>query len=223
MRRRLTLRGHTKGLVAVYDALLFLMVVILIAEGMFLYSATVAKEGGELSDDHWQHLTEAQLRMVEGLSLNGSRPSSPSGWSSGDQPSPLVGWSNGTDEWTRPLEGVVGDPEARTMSWLVSSLCELTAMNRDVGGVWDGQWDTEAILSMVDSYFGAANLNGTHHAWLLTFEGEVMLFGSDGVKTVDELPEDRWAATSDHSRVDLSGGVTTIIYEAELRYFMWRD
>lgn len=211
MRRLPSVRTRRKALVAVYDALLFLMVAILVAEGMFLYTATSVGEGGEFSDDTYQRVCDDQLVMVEALSTKEPLPT------------PDIEWTNGSSSATLPLREITGPVEAETVGWLVASYFELTWRNEDGQDLWDGQWDTAPVLPVVDAFFRSARINGTEHAWLLLYGGEVRLFGSsaDGVDSVDDLPADRWASSHDHSQVTGSGANQMVKYEAELRYFLW--
>lgn len=207
MRCLVSIRGGRKAQVAVYDALLFLMVVILISEGMFLYTATVASEGGGFSDDHYQHLADTQRIMVEGLSLNVTYPPPP------------IRWSNATDDETRPLNETLDEPAAaQTIAWALKSYCELEWRNSNWDQETAGRYDTSNIPTLVDAFFETNQLDGTEHAWMFLYEGEVMLFGGSTNATVETLPDDRWASTSDYSE-SASGG--TGGWQAELRYFLW--
>ena len=192
---------------AIYDALLFLMVVILISEGMFLYTATTTNRNGEFSDDHYQHLADTGRIMVEALSLNESHPM------------PMVTYSNATHNETLPLADLVVGSEADTVRWLLDSYVTLEWRNDDDSGTWDGEYDTSEILSLVDEIFAENRLVGTDHAWMFLFKGEVKLFGSNAVATVEELPEDRWASIGNYTKEVEINGVSR--YDAELRYYLW--
>ncbi len=207
MRTYFVFRNARQGLVAIYDALLFLMVVILISEGMFLYTATTAGRNGEYSDDHYQHLADTGRIMVEALSLNESYPM------------PMIEWSNSTDNEILPLDQWVAPAEADTVRWLLESFVELTWRNEDESGEWNGTYDTGTIMPIVDAIFAENRLVGTDHAWLFLYLGEVELFGSNAVGSVEDLPEDRWASSSNYTLV--VNEPTVISYEAELRYFIW--
>ncbi len=204
MRRLSILREADRAIVAIYDALLFLMVIILISEGMFLYTATVSEGGGGFSDDHYQHLTDTGRIMVEALSLNESHPM------------PLITYNNGTGLETRPLDEIVESGEADTVSWLLDSYVYLNWLT----GVERSWYNASTILSVVDEIFSENRLEGTDHAWLFLLEGEVHLFGSNSVENVEDLPEDRWASVSNYTyeRVIL---VREYRMEAELRYYLW--
>lgn len=203
MRRYVAFRAARQGLVAIYDALLFLMVVILISEGMFLYTATTTGRNGEFSDDHYQHLADTGRIMVEALSLNESYPM------------PMIEWSNSTDNETRPLDHWVAPSEADTVRWLLGAFVELTWKNE----AENGTYDTGTIMPIVNAIFAENRLAGTDHAWLFLYLGEVELFGSNAVGSVEDLPEDRWASSSDYTLV--VNAPKAILYEAELRYFIW--
>ena len=204
MRRYLHLRGHRSALVAIYDALLFLMVAILIAEGMFLYSATTVGEGGSFSDDAYQRICDNQRIMVEGLAANE------------DLPAPPLEWSNVTHNRTKPMVEVTGPVEAETVSWMLRSYCDLTWRNDHIKDPSEGLWVTDPILPLVGSFFEGNQLNGTEHAWEFLYEGEEVLFGSSGVDVVENLPKDRWASSRDYSFTN-----STVEYSAELRCYLW--
>jgi len=211
MRRRRLRAVDDGGLVAIYDALLFLMVIVLISVGMFLYTARSVSEGGEFSDDLYQRLTEDQVTMVEALSLNSTYGM------------PVIPWSNGTSSTEEPLNVTLGRPEAPTIGWLLESWCELEWRSDPENHEYDGTWDTSAILPIVDAYFEEDRLPGTNHAWALTYNGSVVLFGSSNASSIDELPGDRWAASRDYSWSLWVDGKETVYYTAELRYFLWLE
>jgi len=204
MRRYLHLRARRSALVAIYDALLFLMVAILIAEGMFLYSATTVKDGGTFSDDAYQRICDNQRIMVEGLLANETLPV------------PVLEWTNGTHNDSRPLTGVTGPVEAETVNWMLRSYCDLTWRNDHIKNQSEGVWVTDPIPPAVGSFFAGNQLNGTEHAWLFLYEGEEVLFGSSSVDVVEDLPKDRWASSRDYSFSN-----STVDYSAELRYYLW--
>ncbi len=209
MRRLCSLRYRRSALVAIYDSLLFLMVAILIAEGMFLYTATTVKEGGEFSDDAYQRMCDNQRVTVEGLSTNEALPT------------PEIGWSNATDIDMQNLVNITGPAEAETIRWLLMSYCNLTWRNGPGQDIYDGQWDTSPILPLVDAFFLENQLGGTEHAWMFLYEGEVVLFGSSSVDDVEDLPKDRWASSRDYTVVVQDGAVQENKYVAELRYYLW--
>jgi hypothetical protein len=204
MRRFLHIRGQRSALVAIYDALLFLMVAILIAEGMFLYAATSVSDGGDFSDDMYQRLCDNQRTMVEGLSTNFTLPS------------PLIMWSNGTHNRTEPLINFTEPTEAETVAWLLESYSQLTFRNDAGQAQWDGHWNTSPILPLVDDFFRGNQLNGTEHAWMFLYGGEIKLFGSSSIESVEDLPEERWASSGNYTLDTQSYN-----YEAELRYYLW--
>jgi hypothetical protein len=209
MRRLCRVRDRRTAIVAIYDALLFLMVAILIAEGTFLYTATAVSEGGEFSDDAYQHVCDNQRRMVEGLSTNGTLPT------------PQIEWSNGTATDIQSLVNITGPVEAETVKWLLESYCNLTWRNGPGQTIYDGQWNTTPIMPLVDAFFREKGLNGTEHAWMFLYEGEVKLFNSSSGEDIEDLPDDRWASSRDYTLVSRDGATQSIIYEAELRYFLW--
>ncbi len=216
MRRRTPLPVDDRCLVAIYDALLFLMVVILISVGMFLYSARTVSDGGAPSDGFYQQQAENQLAMVEGLSL--VDPDAPYV----NQSAPNIVVVRGGNRSVERLNETVGEVEAVTIGWLVDSYFDLRYEAETDENL---TYDLENVTDLVDEYFGRSALPGTHHAWALAYEGEVVLFGSDTVEDLSALPEDRWAATSDFSRPSAydfrQGGDPSFLFRAELRYFLW--
>jgi hypothetical protein len=211
MKRRFLLGRKREGLVAIYDALLFLMVVILISVGMFLYTARSIEDSGAFSDDLYQSLTVNQVDMVEALSLNKSYPT------------PSVTWSNATNSTTELLNVSLSEPEAQTIEWLLESWSELTWRSESNNSEYDGTWDVSSLLPLVNTYFQNSRLNGTNHAWLFTYRGGQVLFGSNNITSTEDLPEDRWATNSDYSKTIFVDGTSVQLYNAELRYFMWME
>lgn len=209
MRRLLVIHHRRAALVAIYDSLLFLMVAILIAEGMFLYTATTVDSGGEFSDDAFQRVCDNQRIMVEGLSTNGSHPT------------PDIHWSNGTHSAIESLSNIADPTEAETIRWILEAYCSLTWRNKDGQDIYDGEWDTSPLLPLVDSFFRENQLNGTEHAWLFLYNGEERLFGSSTVDNVEDLPDDRWVSSRDYSVVIPNGPSQKFKYEAGLHYYLW--
>ena len=209
MRRLCSPRSADRALVAIYDALLFLMVVILISEGMFLYTATSSQREGSFDDSYYQHLADSGRIMVESLSLNDSHPM------------PQAEVSNRTGTEMVDLDQVADPAEAFTVRWLLESYSELKWRTEDED-VWVNMtYDTSSILPLVDEIFSENRLNGTNHAWLFLYNGQKELFGSNVASSLEDLPEDRWASSSDYSKVVFKGGNETAVYTAELRYFLW--
>jgi hypothetical protein len=211
MRRLSAFRTARRAVVAIYDSLLFLMVVVLVSEGMFLYTATVSDGGGDFDDDYYQHLADTGLIAIEGLSLNDSHPM------------PSVHWQNATYNETRPLDQWVPSPEADTVRWLLESYLDLTWRSHELPDPERyGEYNTSNILPLVNETFSENRLTGTDHAWLFLYRGEVQLFGSNSIGTVQDLPEERWASVSTYSfEKDPLGTGGTFHYDAELRYYLW--
>ena len=136
-------------------------------------------------------------------------------------PTLTIEWSNGTATDSLPLSNITWSPEAETVWWLLKSYCNLTWRNEDGQHIFDGQWNTSPILPLVDRVFRENRLNGTEHAWMFLYGKQVKLFGSSSVDDVEDLPDDRWASTSDYSVKEGFGANQTVKYEAELRYYMW--
>jgi hypothetical protein len=204
LRRFIRIREQRAGLVAIYDSLLFLMVAILIAEGMFLYSATTVNDGGGFSSDTYQRLCDNQLIMVEELVVNETHPM------------PMVAWSNSSNSFTIPISNVTIPGDAETVHWMLQSYCDLTWENDNPLNQSGGQWDVDSILQFANSMFEGTRLNGTEYAWEFLYEGGEVFFTSSMGGTITDLPKDRWASSRDYS---FTSG--TIDYSAELRYFLW--
>jgi hypothetical protein len=216
MRRPVRLRSSRAALAAVYDALLFLMVAILISAGMFLYSATAVSEGGDFAESMHQRRCDNQLTTVENLAVNQTDPlnsTRPESWS---VPTPHVRWTNGTNISDIPLTEEMVSTPVESVRWLLESYCTLTWRNEQGEAYDDGTYDASAVLGAVDGLFEDSQLNGTEHAWQFLFEGEERLFGSSSIDRVEDLPADRWASSRDYSV-----NTTAMKYSAELRYYMW--
>ena len=215
MRRHIVFRNTRQCLVAIYDALLFLMVVILISEGMFLYAATVSEGDVGFSDDHYQHQADTGRIMIEALSLKEIVALS----FNKSNPVPMINWSNATANETQPLDYWVETYEADTIQWLLDSYVELTWRMGDGSVSWNGTYDTEPIMEAVNATFADNRLIGMDHAWSFTYKGEVKLFGSNTGIVIEDLPEDRWVSSSNYTLV--INEPVVISYEAELRYYLW--
>ena len=208
MRRRVVLRERHGALVAVYDALLFLMVVVLISVGMFLYTVRNVDEGGGFSDSIYLRLTDDQLHMVEALTNNTVN------WS---MPMVHLPGSNASVNLT-DLTNLTGVPEAYSVKWMLTGLCELWV--RAPGNV--NASDREAILAEVRTLVEGNYLPNAYQAWAFTYNGTVLLFGSNtNLTNIEELPMDRWASASEYISTVSIDAVETTRYRAELLYFLW--
>jgi hypothetical protein len=216
MRRPLGLRSSRTALVAVYDALLFLMVAILISAGMFLYSATAVSEGGDFSDPMHQRRCDNQLTMVENLAVNQTDPRNRTQLENWSVPTPVIRWTNGTNSSDIPLNELMVTTPVESVRWLLESYCVMTVWNDEGKGPHGGQYDTSPVLPIVDGFFSESQLNGTEHAWQFLYKGEERLFGSSSIDRIEDLPEDRWASSRYYS-VNTTG----MKYSAELRYYLW--
>jgi hypothetical protein len=216
MRRPLGLRPSRTALVAVYDALLFLMVAILISAGMFLYSATAISEGGGFSDSMHQRRCDNQLTTVENLAVNQTDPRNRTQLEDWSVPTPLIAWTNGTSSSDIPLNELMVRTPVESVRWLLESYCVMTVWNDEGTGPHGGQYDTSPILPIVDGFFAGNQLNGTEHAWSFLYEGGEVLFGSSSIDNIEDLPDDRWSSIRDYSV-----NTTTMKYSAELRYYLW--
>ncbi len=216
MRRPVMLRSSRTALVAVFDALLFLMVAILISAGMFLYSATAISESGDFSDSIYQRRCDNQLTMVENLAVNQTKPKDQTRLENWSVPTPVIPWTNGTNSSEYPLNELMVKTPVESVRWLLESYCVITRWNEENQDPQGGQYDASVILPIVNVFISEHQLNGTEHAWLFLYDGEVVLFGSSSVDDVEDLPNDRWASSHDYSM-----NTTSIKYSAELRYFLW--
>jgi hypothetical protein len=209
MRRRRHPCLGRDGLVAVYDALLFLMVIILISVGMFLYSARTGTDSGQFSNDFNQHLAETQLILVEGLSFDQTHPT------------PAITVEENGSSYEEPLNETMGEVEAQTIGWLVESYFYLHFKD-DVNTSL--HYGLSELVKLISLFFNITVLEGTHFAWSLTFEGQLLEFSSDIAPNITAIPDDRWAATSEYigyGAIDFRQGSSGVLYEAELRYYLW--
>jgi hypothetical protein len=196
--------------VAIYDALLFLMVIILISVGMFLYTASNASDGGGFSDSFYQRITENQVNMVRALHL-----------ATPDEP--FMVWSSSNNSLSVPMANLTYVPEAQTVDWVLQSYCELAWNNTEGDTGPDGPWEIDGLLAQVNSSFAISGMDGTNHTWMFLYEGEVIMFGTDSGLSIEELPDDRWASTRDYSKYHKVDGSEVPKYKAELRYFLWLE
>jgi hypothetical protein len=190
--------------VAIYDALLFLMVVILISVGMFLYTASTAPTDGSFSDSTYQRMAEDQLTAVEQRII--------------DSPKLMINWTNGTDNLSNTLDELV-PALLNTTGWLFDSYCILKLRTKH----FDYSYDMDNLEKAVAESFNNVILSGTHFAWAFIYENETVMEGSDIIGSIAELPDDRWAVTRDYTPdkdVPIGNGVKDT-YEAELRFFFW--
>ena len=197
MRRMSTVRPLQGGQVAIYDALLFLMVVILVSVGMFLYSAKLTSEGAGFDGGTYTLLARDQLDATMGLKVNVTGLYV--NVTGGPSPGPVLLEESGVlyrGPWTvdKVLHGCVE---------LAKSAKEESAM-RDLSG----------IGPRVDRLFGYTNFNTTHYAWAFELDGRVAFFFSDSseVKGPDDLPPVRYSASAD---------LTSETMPATLRYYLW--
>jgi hypothetical protein len=201
---------------AVYDALLFLMVAILISAGMFLYSATTISEGGDFSDSMHQRRCDNQLITVENLAVNQTDPRNRTVLEDWSVPTPIIRWTNWSNSSDFPLNELMVKTPVESVRWLLESYCIMTVWNDEGTGPHGGFYDTSSILPIVDGFFKNSQLNGTDHAWSFRFEGGEVLFGSSSIDRIEDLPDDRWASFRDYSE-----NTTAMQYSAELRYYLW--
>ncbi len=196
MRRASAVRSQRGAQVAVYDALLFLMVVILVSTGMFLYSAKLSADGPGFTGTTYQRLADAQLEAVMGQNL--------------DVENTTV--SNKTDAAElhmnlTEVDGLGGGPY--TVEWALRAFVTLTA--RDRGD--NSTWNLTGILDAVGEVFKDTPLEGTHFAWELIVDGTPAHFRSDvdAVQTPDDLPGNRWTSQD---------GVVAAL-PSEVLYHLW--
>jgi len=197
MRRMATVRSAREGQVAVYDALLFLMVIILVSVGMFLYSAKLTSEGAGFKGKTYTLIAKDQLDATMGLMVNvtGLYVNVTGGASQG----PVLLEDSGIlyrGPWTvdKVLHAYVK----------LSQRSESENVTRDLSG----------IGPRVDRLFRYTNLNTTHYAWVVELDGKVVMFFSDSDKVtdLDGLPPVRYGASAD---------LTMDTMPATLRYYLW--
>jgi hypothetical protein len=220
LRRGFLRQGADRGLVAVYDALLFLMVVILISVGMFLYSARTVSDGGQFSDDVYQHQAETQLIMVEGLSYHEREINNTT---VEVYRMPQVEYIVNNTSTTLALSELVGGVEAFTTRLMLKTYCDLKSDNEN-SNPSTGQYDLHDIISVVQMIFNGTQLFDTYYFWVFTYNGSVEMNGTNSDLSILNLPDERWAATSDYSEyriIDLQSGEREYKYRAELRYYLW--
>jgi hypothetical protein len=192
-----TVRAARGGQVAIYDALLFLMVIILVSVGMFLYSAKLTSEGAGFDGRTYTHLARDQLDATLGLGVNVTGLYV--NVTGGPSPGPVLLEDSGVlyrGPWTvdKVLHGCVE---------LAKSAKKENA-TRDLSG----------IGPRVDRLFAYTNFNTTHCAWALELDGRVVMFFSDSGKVTDpgDLPPVRYAASTDLSMEGMP---------ATLTYYLW--
>ena len=197
MRRMSTVRAARGGQVAIYDALLFLMVVILVSVGMFLYSAKLTSEGAGFDGGTFTLLARDQLDATMGLVVNVTGLYA--NVTGGPSPGPVLLEESGVlyrGPWTvdKVLHGCVE---------LAASAKESNA-TRDLSGVGP----------RVDRLFGYTNFNTTHYAWAFELDGRVAFFFSDTdeVNVPGDLPPVRYGAMTN---------IGTDAMPATLTYYLW--
>ena len=190
-------RAARGGQVAIYDALLFLMVVVLVSVGMFLYSAKLTSEGAGFDSGTYALLARDQLDATLGLLANVTGLYV--NVTGGPSPGPALLEDSGVlyrGPWTvdKVLHGCVE----------LAKRAKAENATRDLDGVGP----------RVDLVFGRTALNGTHYAWAFELDGRVAFFfsDSDGVSGPDDLPPVRYGASVD---------MTVDPMRAELRYYLW--
>lgn len=206
MRRASAVRAKRGAQVAVYDALLFLMVVILVSTGMFLYSAKISADGPGFTGTTYQRLADAQLTAVLGrnIAVEGVRVH----FEDGDGATAL----NLTD-----VEGI--GPGPYTVEWALRAYSILTARDqRD-----EGTWDLSEVLGRASPVFANTTLEGTHFAWELIENGTISAFGSDvvSVQTPDDLPGSRWTSSQQVYDERIAKDPKVVTFQAEVRYHLW--
>jgi len=181
MRRMSTVHAARGGQVAIYDALLFLMVVILVSVGMFLYSAKLTSEGAGFDGGTYERLAREQLDATEGLIVdtgglyvNVTKDNVTTGLLLVDADVPYIG------PWTveKVLHGY------------------LNLTKRFVPGRIT--YDLTSIEPRLVSVFNLTRLNATHFAWAFEVGGKVVMFSSDSPEVTgrDDLPPVHYSASA---------------------------
>jgi hypothetical protein len=198
-------RGVRGGQVAIYDALLFLMVIILVSVGTFLYSAKVMDEGAGFTDATYRLLAKDQVVATMGLDVD------PSGL--------YVLVSNGTASTRVPLTDSTfkGD---HTLEWALESLSELIVIAR----AENANVDLRDIEPKLNAVFVRTALNGTAFAWEVKLDGKAVMFGGSDANITghSDLPPNRWSAGWDFSGMaHIEQGDYNVTYATELAYYLW--
>ncbi len=178
MRRLAAVRARREAQAAIYDALLFLMVVILISVGMFLWSAKLVADGPVFTSATYQDLATDQLIAVLGLNIevddiyvNCTNASGTHEFKLADAPNVSAG--------------------VHIVEWALRAYCGLHDW-----ALWcNGSFRAQALPPSLDAAFARAALEGTHYAWSFVVDGETVMWGSDDPTVLGEgeLPTPRWA------------------------------
>jgi len=178
MRRLAAVRARREAQAAIYDALLFLMVVVLISVGMFLWSVKLVADGPAFTGATYQDLTTDQLVASLGLNIEVDDIN--------------VSCTNASGTFTFTLATAPNvSAGAHTVEWALRAYCELHEW-----AVWcKGTFSAQRLPPRLDEAFTCTSLEGTHHAWAFVVGGEPAVWGSDEVAVLGEedLPATRWA------------------------------
>ena len=197
MRRMSTVHAARGGQVAIYDALLFLMVVILVSVGMFLYSAKLTSEGAGFDERTYELLAKEQLAATMGLIVDVD-----------DLYVNMTGGNNTTVLLLVDTGLIAKGPYSVERVLFAYSLLTAKARADNV------TYDLSSIEPRVERMFNLTGLDATHYAWAFQLDGGDVIFFSDSqqVTSRNALPNVHYAT----SAIVLAGSPAT-----ELWYFLW--
>jgi hypothetical protein len=178
MRRLAAVRARREAQAAIYDALLFLMVVVLISVGMFLWSVKLVSDGPAFTSATYQDLTTDQLVASLGLNVEVDDVD--------------VSCTNASGTYTFKLAAAPNvSAGVHTVEWALRAYCALS----DWARLYNGSFTAQLLPPRLDAAFMSTSLEGTHHAWAYLVGGKTVLWGSDDPTVLGEgdLPAARWA------------------------------
>jgi len=206
MRRLAAVRARRDAQAAIYDGLLFLMVVILISVGMFLWSAKLVADGPAFSGATYQDLAADQLVTVLGLNVGAEGIN--------------VSCTNSSGTFSFELASAPNvSAGIRTVDWALRAHCAL----RDWALWCNGTFRAQGLPPAVDAAFARAALDGTHYAWTFVVGGEAVMWGSDDTTMLGEgdLPTPRCAEERTLCTVPSSGEGGAPEPLGVVRYYLW--
>jgi hypothetical protein len=206
MRRSAVVRGASTAQVAVYDALLFLMVTVLVSTGMFLYSAKLTSDGPGLTSEAYTDLAEAQLNATllqdapEGLSVTRTGP-------------------EGTEN-VSSLRAIYPSGSSRPdVEWALAAYCNLTLDGRRNGT----DWGLSKVEGLIRNATILTALNGTEYAWALMMNDEMLIDGSsiNDLSVPEGLPGSRWASSAQVWTENVKEGDVAQVFNGTMWYYLW--
>jgi hypothetical protein len=177
MRRLAAVRARREAQAAIYDALLFLMVVVLISVGMFLWSVKLVADGPAFTGATYQDLTTDQLVASLGLNIEVDdiyvtciNASGPSNYTLASAPNVSAG--------------------VHAVDWALRAYCGLS----DWALWYNGTFQVQLLPPRIDAAFARTAVEGTHHGWAYVVRGKTVMWGSDDTTVMgeDDLPNTHW-------------------------------